>query len=205
MRPSLLLCLLLLAPLPLCASDAVSDLLTEVEGADADRQRSLLAGVVQGMLGVRSAKAPPVWAELAPTLTASGDARVRLTAQHLGALFGDAQAVAALKQVLDDRSAPVNDRRCALRALLHVRADGVQAQLVALLDDAPLRPFVLPALAARDDAATPGAIIASYAALPPEERLVALNALAGRVSYARALIAAVGSGAIPPRDLTAPG
>lgn len=203
MRPFLLLCLTAMTSLPLVASDAVSDLLTEVKGADADLQRSLLSGVVQGMLGVRSATAPAVWNELAPTLTTSADARVRLTAQHLAALFGDQQAVAALRTVLNDRAAPVNDRRRALRALLHVRADGLQPQLLALLDDTALRPFVLPTLAERDDAATPAAITAVYASLSTEERLAALNVLASRVSYARALIAAVGAGSIGARDLSA--
>lgn len=204
MRPFLLLlCLTLTALAPLRASDAVSDLLTELKGADAELQRSLLSGVVQGMLGVRSAKAPAVWGELSPALLASDDARVRLTAQHLAALFGDAQSVSALNAVLDDRGAKVIDRRRALRALLHVRAEGLQPRLIALLDDAPMRPFVLPALAERDDAATPGAVVAVYGSLSVEERLVALNALASRVSYAKALIAAVGSGVIAVRDLTA--
>ena len=44
---------------------------------------------------------------------------------------------------------------------------------------------------------------AIYATLPVEERVVALNTLASRVSYARSLIAAVGAGTIPARDLTA--
>ncbi|HEX3132984.1 MAG TPA: hypothetical protein VHX44_05300, partial [Planctomycetota bacterium] len=203
MRQFLLLCLTVLTSLPLVASDAVSDLLAEVKGADADLQRSLLSGVVQGMLGVRSATALAVWAELAPTLTTSADARVRLTAQHLASLFGDAQAVTALRAVLDDRAAPLNDRRRALRALLHVRAEGAQQQLIALLDDAALRPFLLPALAEREDAATPGVITAIYASLTHDERIAALNVLASRVTYARALIAAVGAGTIPARDLTA--
>jgi putative heme-binding domain-containing protein len=195
--------ILSLATTPLRASDAVSDLLAELKGADAELQRSLLAGVVQGMLGVRSAKAPAVWSELAPTLTASEDARVRLTAQHLAALFGDAASVTALNAVLDDRAAKLIDRRRALRALLHVRAAGLQPRLLALLDDVALRPFILPALAERDDAATPAAVFAVYAALSVEERVVALNALASRVSYAKALIAAVGNGTVPARDLTA--
>lgn len=204
MRPFiLLLCFTLIALAPLRASDAVTDLLTEIKGADTDLQRSLLSGVVQGMLGVRSAPPPAIWSELSPTLTVSDDARVRLTAQHLAALFGDAQSVTALNAVLDDRAAKVIDRRRALRALLHVRADGLQPRLIALLDDAALRPFVLPALAERDDAATAGAVLAVYADLSPAERLVALNALASRVSYARALIAGVGDGTIPVRDLTA--
>ncbi len=203
MRSFLLMFCLTLTSLPLIASDAVSDLLAEVKGADADLQRSLLSGVVQGMLGVRSATAPAIWGDLAPTLTTSADARVRLTAQHLASLFGDAQAVSALRTVLDDRAAPLNDRRRALRALLHVRADGTQKQLIALLDDAAVRPFVLPALAECEDATTPGAITAVYASLTHEERLAALNVLASRVSYARSLIAAVGAGTIPARDLTA--
>jgi putative heme-binding domain-containing protein len=195
--------LLVLLTAPVRGSDAITDLLTELKGADVDLQRSLLSGVVQGMLGVRSAKAPAVWGELSPTLTTSDDARVRLTAQHLAALFGDVQSVSALNAVLDDRGATVIDRRRALRALLHVHAEGLQARLVALLDDGALRPFVLAALAERDDAATPDAIIAVYSALTLEERLIALNTLASRASYANALIAAVGAGTVPARDLTA--
>ena len=204
MRPlALLLCFTVIALAPLRASDAVTDLLKELKGADAELQRSLLSGVVQGMLGVRTATPPTIWRELSPTLMASEDARIRLTAQHLAALFGDAQSVTALNAALDDRGGKLIDRRRALRALLHVRADGLQARLHALLDDAALRPFVLPALAERDDPATAGAIVAVYAQLSVEERLAALNTLASRAAYARVLVAGVGDGTIPARDLSA--
>jgi putative heme-binding domain-containing protein len=200
---ALLLAVALVLPAAEVQTSAVDDLLAEVGGAEPDLQRSLLAGIVQGMLGQRSAPVPAAWAALAPKLAESPNARVRLTAYHLGALFGDAAAVAALRGTLKDTAAPAVERRIALRALLHVRANGLAGDLQGLLSDASVRANALRGLGELDDALTPSIILVVYGKLTVAERRDALGALTSRVAYAKALTAAIDRGAIPVRDLTA--
>ena len=200
---ALLLSLALMLPAADVQTSAVEDLLAEVGGAEPDLQRSLLAGIIQGMLGQRSAQAPTAWAAMAPKLMDSSNARVRLSARHLGALFGDSAAVAALRATVKDGAAPAVERRVALRALLHVRVSGLAGDLQGLLSDAAIRPVVLRGLGELDDAGTPAAILAVYATLSVPERRDALGALTSRIAYAKALMAAVTAGTVPARDLTA--
>lgn len=183
--------------------DPVAELLGEAAGSDADLQRSLLAGLVQSQLGRRALSAPPIWKELGPKLAQSENAKVRSLARHLGALFGDAQAVAALKAVLADAAQPAPERRAALKALLHVRAPGLAKDLQGLLGDATLRGNLLRGLAELDDAGTPPAILAVYATLTLPEKRDALNTLAQRVPWAKALAGAVAAKQVPAADLTA--
>jgi len=84
-----------------------------------------------------------------------------------------------------------------------VRASGLAGDLHSLLGDAAIRAAVLRGLGELDDAGTPAAILAVYGSLPVVERRDALNALAGRIGYAKALAAAVTAGTVPARELTA--
>ena len=202
---ALLLGLLAVAPLVSSAAenhDSVAELLGEAAGSDADLQRSLLAGLVQSQLGKRALTAPAIWKDLGPKLAGSENAKVRSLARHLGALFGDAQAVVALKTVLADVAQPAPERRAALKALLHVRAPGLAKDLQVLLADATLRGHVLRGLAELDDAGTATAILAVYPTLTLAERRDALNTLAQRAPWAKALAAAVATKQVPAAELT---
>lgn len=72
-----------------------------------------------------------------------------------------------------------------------------------MLDDPPLRGAAVRALAAFDDPATGDALLRAYPQLAGGERRDALNTLASRPAYARALLAAMESGAISNKDLNA--
>lgn len=198
----------LLAVIPMvglvaAAEDPATELLGEVAGSDADLQRSLLAGFIQSQLGKRSLPMPATWKEIGPKLSESANAKVRALARHLGALFGDAQSVTALAATLADAGAPAVERRPALKALLHVRAPGLAKQLQGLLSDAAIRGNVLRGLAELDDAGTPPAILAVYPSLSLPEQRDALNTLAQRPTWAKALIVAVTARQIPSAQVTA--
>ena len=182
--------------------DPIAELLGEAAGSDADLQRSLLAGLVQSQLGKRALTAPAIWKDLGPKLAGSENAKVRALARHLGALFGDAQAVAALKTLLVDAAQPVPERRAALKALLHVRAPGLAKDLQGLLGDGALRGHVLRGLAEFDDAGTPAAILAVYPTLTLAEKRDALNTLAQRAPWAKALATAVATKQVPATEIS---
>jgi putative heme-binding domain-containing protein len=72
-----------------------------------------------------------------------------------------------------------------------------------LLKDPVMRSGVLRGLAAYDDPKTPAAILDVYSESSAAEKKDALNTLAARAPYAKALLAAVSDKRIPSKDLTA--
>jgi putative heme-binding domain-containing protein len=188
---------------PAGVDPAVAELLGEVASVDADLQRSLLAGVAQGLSGVRQSVAPVVWTTLSPVLQRSELPAVRTYAWYLAALFSDPQATPALTAILHDKVAPIAERRRALKALLHVHAVGLQVDLIRLLEDTDMRSMALRALGEYEDPAITTSLLHGYGSWSTEERRDALQTLAGRVSSGEALITAVMDKKIPISDLTA--
>ncbi len=72
-----------------------------------------------------------------------------------------------------------------------------------LLPDPALRSAAIRGLAMFEDAKTPDAILGVFKDLPLIERRDALNTLASRPNYAKALFAAVDAKKINPKDITA--
>ena len=188
---------------PAGVDSAVAELLGEVASVDADLQRSLLAGVVQGLSGVRQSVAPVVWGTLSPLLQRSELPAVRTYAYYLAALFSDPQATPAHTTILHDKAAPIAERRRALKALVHVHAVGLPVDLIRLLEDADMRPLALRALGEYEDPAITTNLLNGYGSWSTEERRDALQTLASRVLSGQALITAVTAKQIPLSDLTA--
>jgi hypothetical protein len=182
---------------------AVAELLGEVASVDADLQRSLLAGVAQGLSGVRQSVAPVVWGTLSPVLQRSELPAIRTYAWYLAALFSDPKAPIALTAILHDRAAPIAERRRALKALLHVHVVGLQVDLLRLLEDADMRPMALRALGEYEDPAIVTSLLSGYSSWSTEDRRDALQTLVSRVSFGQALITAVTEKQISLSDLTA--
>ncbi len=78
---------------------------------------------------------------------------------------------------------------------------GIAPDLQALLDDPVMRGQALRALAAYDDPATPEIILRHYAKLSESERDDAIATLAARPAWALALLASIGHGHVPRRDI----
>jgi len=102
-----------------------------------------------------------------------------------------------------ERSADPTIRNVALESLLAANDPGLPPLLQELLTDEPLRGQALRALARYDDPKTPEAILKVYPELSGPQRRDALNTLAARGSSARKLLAAVGEGLVPVKELTA--
>jgi putative membrane-bound dehydrogenase-like protein len=171
-------------------------------GDDAHRL-DILNGLGLALKGQRSAPMPKGWQAVEAKLGASPDADVRAQVQALSLTFGSSSALAALKKTLMDKSAEAAARRTACESLLASKDASLAPLLLELLRDPDLQSYALRGLAVYDDPATPAAVLGIYNSLNDAHKRDALNTLASRVSFAQPLLAAVGSGGVPEKDLTA--
>jgi putative heme-binding domain-containing protein len=169
---------------------------------DAAVQRDVLRGMCEALQGRRNVAAPEGWAAAYRKLASSPNREVREKALVLGLLFGDPQALTALRQVVTDSRVDGTARRTALQALVEKRVPGVPELLRDLLDETSMRGPALRALAAYNDAGTPALILRHYPGLGDAEKADAVATLASRPVYALALLDAMERGQVPRRDLS---
>jgi putative heme-binding domain-containing protein len=169
---------------------------------DVALQRDVLRGMCEALQGRRNVAAPEGWPAAYRKLASSPNREVREKALVLGLLFGDPQALKALRNTVTDARADAAARRNALQALVEKRAPGVPELLRDLLDEPAMRGPALRALAAYDDPGTPALVLKHYPSLTGPERADAVATLASRPSYARALLDAVERGEVPRRDVS---
>lgn len=170
---------------------------------DPQFQLDILKGINAALEGRRRVAAPEAWRSVRDRLLGSPSRDVRAQAQLLAVVFGDTVAFEAMRKTLSDRSADAAERRDALQSLLAANDSKLPDALLPLLDDAAVREPALSALAAYDHPRTPARILSGYGGYSVSERRAALGTLGGRVEYARQLVAAVRSGRVPAKDLTA--
>ena len=202
----LLLAFVLSLPTPLRAQDAEAlaalvGVLKEVD--DPAFHLDILKGISAALKGQRNIKMPKGWKEIALKLAKSSNAEVRQLAQTLSLTFGSKAALDALRKVLVDGKANLADRQKALAALVAARDIALPEVLRGLLLEKALRREALRALGAFEDPKTSAAILKIYAKLDTAGKLDALMTLASRVSFAKALMAAVARGVVKSNELPA--
>ena len=202
----LLIALLLLSPLPVQGQDG--EALTALVGIlkesnDSSFQVDILKGIAAALKGQRKIEMPKGWKEIAPKLAKSPNAEVRQLSQSLSLTFGSKAALDALRKVLMDEKAKLADRKKALGALVAARDVRLPNALRGLLQNEALRREALRGLGAFEDAKTPPAILKIYSELDTAGKRDALTTLASRVLFAKALMAAVTSGAVKANELPA--
>lgn len=184
--------------------EGVAVLIDVLSGSDDPQfQLDILKGINGAMEGRRRVSAPKGWAAVRDRLLASGDREVRLQAQSLAVVFGDAAAFDVMRKTLAERTADAAERRHALASLLAAADPKLPPVLHALLDDEALREPALLAMASYGDPKAPDLVLSRYHRFDPAARRAALSTLAGRADYATKLIAAVRSGTVPVKELTA--
>ena len=202
----LLIALLLLSPLPVQGQDG--EALTALVGIlkesnDSSFQVDILKGIAAALKGQRNIEMPKGWKEIAPKLAKSPNAEVRQLSQSLSLTFGSKATLDALRKVLMDEKAKLADRKKALGALVAARDVRLPNALRGLLQNEALRREALRGLGAFEDAKTPPAILKIYSELDTAGKRDALTTLASRMLFAKALMAAVTSGAVKANELPA--
>ena len=190
--------------LPAEDSDALPALVQVLGQTDDPQfQFDVLKGMSDGLKGRRGVKMPAGWEEVSAKLSKSPNQQVRELAQSLSLTFGSASALASLRQKLMDPTAGAAARKSALESLLQTKDPALSQLLPQLLKEPVMRSPALRGLANYDDSKIPPAILALYPSLNAAEKKDALDTLVSRQAFAKPLLAAVGTGTIPARDLTA--
>jgi putative membrane-bound dehydrogenase-like protein len=166
-------------------------------------RRTMLVGINEALKGRRSVDKPPAWSDVFDRLQKDADPEVRSQSTALALTFGDASALPVFRSVVNDARAAIGLRREALAALLKAKDAELVPSLQTLLAEPAMRGQALRALASFEDSKTPEVILKIYPTLAPADRRDALNTLASRATYAKALLAAVGEKRVPPADLSA--
>jgi putative membrane-bound dehydrogenase-like protein len=179
-----------------------------VGAKDTAVRRQALEGLVLAFQN-RQVEAPAGWKDARAELLRSADADLQRLVGRLSVSFQDVEAIRRALGVARDTTKPVPDRIQALRDLALAHPAEALEPLLALLADDPrteVRAEACRALAAYDSPAAlrdiPGAVLAGWKGYPPAVRTEAVNLLAGRKEWARALLTAVGKKEVPPTDLT---
>ena len=170
---------------------------------DIAQQKTILQGMQEGLRGRTKVDMPEGWSDLFDLLVKSSDAEVYSRAVALAVTFGDPKAFGILRKVLANRVADLAQRQSALTALVGARDKELPPVLLQLLREPALRGAAIRALASFDDARSPQEILAVYPALSVEEKRDALNALASRAAYGKALMDAVAAKKVVAADIPA--
>jgi putative membrane-bound dehydrogenase-like protein len=166
-------------------------------------QRTYLRGLSEALKGRRQVQMPAGWTDAYAKLAASNHADVRSQALALAVTFGDPKAFTELRRVVAAVSSDTAGRQQALAALLAAKAPEMAPVLHKLLGEQALRGAALRGLAIYDDPNTPAVILAAYATFTSEEKRDALNTLAARPPYAKALLDAVAAKKLPAGEVSA--
>jgi putative membrane-bound dehydrogenase-like protein len=181
--------------------EAIAELIDRLNRSDDSVvHAAILTGLRDGLKGRRNVPMPAEW----PTAFAKlmrGDLRNQAIA--VAVMFGDAKAFETLRGVLTAATEPPAARRDALAALVAAKDAQLGPLLLKLLGNPVLRGDALRALAAYDDPKTSAAVIGVYASLSSTEKRDALNTLAARPEYGKALIEAVAAKTIPAAEVSA--
>lgn len=173
------------------------------EATAVDAQLAYLRGIQEGLKGKRQVRPQPDWSDVLARQQQADNAEVRSQALALAVTFGDERALATMRKTLADTTAETSARQAALESLLGARDKELAGLLQRLLGDTALRSAAVRGLAAFDDPKTPGVLLAAYPSLSAAEKRDALNTLAARPAYAKALLDAIGAKTVPAADVPA--
>jgi putative membrane-bound dehydrogenase-like protein len=127
----------------------------------------------------------------------------RQMVEELSAVFGEEAVLKRMRGLLTNEKASVDARRYALGILNRVGDREAVAIYPRLLENAPLRPQVIPLLARSSDVAMAKRLIQSFPTFTPEEKAATLGVLTSRKEFALELLRAVDEKKIDRQELSA--
>jgi putative membrane-bound dehydrogenase-like protein len=167
--------------------------------ADASFRGDVLAGVAEGLAGVRKAIKPAAWDGFTAKIT---EPELLPQVQSVSVVFGDGRALDEVKAAVMNTKLGVAARRAALQTLIDGRPDDLKDICVKLLDDRQVNGVAVRGLAQFDDAAVAKKIAGKYRTFAANDRPMVIDALVSRPSSAAALLSEVANGKIPRSDVT---
>lgn len=154
-------------------------------------QAALLKGMLLGLEGRRSVRAPEGWSALSNTLACSTSAPVRQHALALSQIFGDTMAVASALECVQDSSVAAAQRCSTLSLLLGQQNQEASQLLKVLIDEPALTLSAIRGYAVVRNDEAPAVLISRYSKLNAQQQRAVIETLASRKSYAEALLEAL--------------
>ena len=165
---------------------------------DTSVQAALLKGMLLGLEGRRSIRAPEGWSTLSNTLACSTSATVRQHALALSQIFGDTVAVASALECVQDSSVAAAQRCSTLSLLLGQQNQEASQLLKVLIDEPALTLSAIRGYAVVRNDEAPAVLISRYSKLNAQQQRAVIETLASRNSYAEALLEALKMNQIQP-------
>ena len=158
---------------------------------DTSVQAALLKGMLLGLEGRRSVRAPEGWSALSNTLACSTSAPVRQHALALSQIFGDTMAVASALECVQDSSVAAAQRCSTLSLLLGQQNQEASQLLKVLIDEPALTLSAIRGYAVVRNDEAPAVLISRYSKLNAQQQRAVIETLASRKAYAEALLEAL--------------
>ena len=165
---------------------------------DTSVQAALLKGMLLGLEGRRSVRAPEGWSTLSNTLACSTSASVRQHALALSQIFGDTVAVASALECVQDSSVAAAQRCSTLSLLLGQQNQEASQLLKVLIDEPALTLSAIRGYAVVRNDEAPAVLISRYSKLNAQQQRAVIETLASRKAYAEALLEALKMNQIQP-------
>ena len=168
---------------------------------DTSVQAALLKGMLLGLEGRRSVRAPEGWSALSNTLACSTSAPVRQHALALSQIFGDTMAVASALECVQDSSVAAAQRCSTLSLLLGQQNQEASQLLKVLIDEPALTLSAIRGYAVVRNDEAPAVLISRYSKLNAQQQRAVIETLASRKAYAEALLEALKMNQIQPTSI----
>lgn len=175
----------------------------DVAIADSSKRDWVIAGLEQGLEGIRKATPPSNWDAFATAVNDSSDGKLIAKVQELSVVFGDGRAMDAVRQIALNPDSDHASRAAALQTLIDSRDEQLRPICEKLLSDARINVQAASGLALFEDPTIADALIKSYRRFRSPQRPKIIAILASRPSFAGQLLDAMGRGKIPVDHLTA--
>jgi len=165
---------------------------------DTSVQAALLKGMLLGLEGRMSVRAPEGWSTLSNTLACSTSSTVRQHALALSQIFGDTVAVASALQCVQDSSVAAAQRCSTLSLLLGQQNQEASQLLKVLIDEPALTLSAIRGYAVVRNDEAPAVLISRYSKLNAQQQRAVIETLSSRKAYAEALLEALKTNQIQP-------
>ncbi|MFO0939108.1 MAG: PVC-type heme-binding CxxCH protein [Gemmataceae bacterium] len=183
--------------------EALSLLVNQLASAEKPEQKlAYLRGLQEGLKG-RKAEMPAEWSATYAALAKSDHAEVRSLALSVAVAFRDPGAIQTMFDIAANPQSKAGDRVTALNAVLDAGHNRTAGLLKQLISEPSMRSVAIRSMARVQDGGIPESILSVYSSLSPTEKRDAVNTLASRSAYARALLAAVEKKQLPATDIPA--
>lgn len=175
----------------------------DVAITNAEKREWVIAGLEQGLEGIRKATPPSNWDAFSKAVTESSGENLIAKVQELSVVFGDGRAMEAVRAIALNGDGDHASRAAALQTLIDSRDEQLREICQKLLSDARINVQAASGLSLFDDPEIADALIKSYNRFRSPQRPKVIALLSSRPSFAHRLMAAMDRGRIPLDHLSA--